>query len=70
MRAIGVASLTDTDQLIGGKLSVKVVEKDDEYGKGNDVKAYKALAGSSAPAPSAMASAPAASKSAPPWAKK
>lgn len=70
MRAIGVPSLTDTDQLIGGKMSVKVTVKSDEYGEGNEVKAYKALSGSVAPKPSAAPAAPAATGSAPPWARK
>lgn len=69
MRAIGLVNLSDTDELIGGKLTVKVTIKDDEYGRGNEVKAYKAIGGSAAPVPAAAtASAPA--KAAPPWAKK
>lgn len=76
MRAIGLATLTDTDQLIGGQMTVKLSVKpaDGQYDAGNEVKAYKALSGSVPPAPafaSAPApSAPAAAGSAPPWAKK
>ena len=70
MRALGIASLTDTDQLVGGCLAVKVTVKSDDYGEGNEVKAFKAIAGSAPPVPSAApAPAPAAGK-APPWAKK
>lgn len=72
MRAIGLAKVTDTDQLIGGSLSIKLAVKEDEYG-GNEVKGCKSLTGSIPPAPKmAAASAPAESpaKSSPPWAKK
>ena len=72
LRALGIASLTDTDQLVGGVLSVKVtVKSDEQHGDGNDVKAFKAIEGSAPPMP--VASAPAAAKpagSAPPWARK
>jgi hypothetical protein len=75
MRAIGLAKVTDTDQLIGGNLGIKLVVKTGEYA-GNEIKGYKSL-GSGSPAavapfkpvgPSAAAGAPA--KAAPPWAKK
>lgn len=80
MSALGIATLTDTDQLIGGqlivKLSVRAARTDDKTGKtyeaSNDVKAYKPAGGARMAAPGAMpkpaAAAPA--KSAPPWAKK
>ena len=74
MRAIGLAKVTDTDQLIGGNLGIKLVVKTGEYA-GNEIKGYKSL-GSVSPAAVApfkpvgpAAGAPAA-KSAPPWAKK
>jgi hypothetical protein len=73
MRAIGLAKVTDTDQLIGGNLSIKLIVKTGEY-SGNEIKGYKALGGS---APAAVApfkpvgpSAAAVGKAAPPWAKK
>lgn len=73
MRAIGLAKVTDTDQLIGGNLSIKLTVKTGEY-SGNEIKGYKALGGS---APAAVApfkpvgpSAAAVGKAAPPWAKK
>ena len=72
MRAIGLAKVTDTDQLIGGQIGIKLeVKKDAQYGASNEVKGFKSLSGSAAPAASMpSASAPAAGKTAPPWAKK
>lgn len=73
MRAVNLPALQDTDQLIGGTVSIKVaIRKSEEYGDQNEVKAYKAVAGSAAPAPaqapsSAAAQAPAAGK--PAWMK-
>jgi hypothetical protein len=73
MRAIGLAKVADTDQLIGGNLTIKLIVKTGEYA-GNEIKAYRALSGS-APAPVAPfkplgPSAAAPAKAAPPWAKK
>ncbi len=83
MRAIGLAKVTDTDQLIGGnlniKLAIRAARTDEKTGKtyeaSNEVKAYRAINGGAAPTfqASAPASAPAAAapaKAAPPWAKK
>jgi hypothetical protein len=77
MRAIGLAKVTDTDQLIGGQIGIKLSIKDDaQYGASNEVKGFKSLSGSAAPAAAVIpaktaAPAPAASaKAAPPWAKK
>jgi hypothetical protein len=74
MRAIGLAKVTDTDQLIGGQISIKLeVKNDAQYGASNEVKAFKSVSGSVAPAASPAspaAAAPAAGKAAPPWAKK
>lgn len=69
MRAIGLESVKDTDQLIGGDLQVKLkVTKSEEYGDGNDVTGFKALEGSAPPkAEKKETSQPAAS--APPWKK-
>ena len=77
MRAIGLAKVTDTDQLIGGSLSIKlIIKQDEQYGPGNEIKGFKSLtenalqmpkmasAGASAPAPAAEPK-----KAAPPWAK-
>ena len=83
MRAIGLAKVNDTDQLIGGNVNIKLAIRDkrtDEktgktYDASNEVKAYRAINGGAAPAfqASAPAAAPASSapaKAAPPWAKK
>ena len=72
MRAIGLAKVTDTDQLIGGQIGIKLeIKQDAQYGASNEVKGFKSLSGSAAPA-AAMpaASTPASGKAAPPWAKK
>jgi hypothetical protein len=73
MRAIGLSRLSDTDDFIGGKLSIKVqVTQSEQYGAGNDIRAWKAIEGSAIPRPTMPTSAPTqtASTSSPPWAKK
>lgn len=79
MRAIGLAKVTDTDQLIGGILSIKldVRAATEQYAAQNEVKGFKAITGSAptfaAPAASPAASAPAAAapaRATPPWARK
>lgn len=47
LRAINLAAIEDTDQLIGGVMDVKVTIKaaTDQYPAGNEVKAYKPLSG-------------------------
>ena len=73
MRAIGLAKVADTDQLIGGQISIKLdIKQDAQYGASNEVRGFKSVSGSVAPtAIAAPASAPAAAaKAAPPWAKK
>jgi hypothetical protein len=70
MRAIGLARIDNTDQLIGKSLSIKLeVKLSEQYGDGNEVKGFKALEGGSMPSPMSAA-APAAAKAAPPWAAK
>jgi hypothetical protein len=70
MRAVGLAKVTDTDQLIGSQIGIKLdVKQDDQYGPSNEVKGFKSLSGSAAPVASAGAQA-APAKAAPPWAKK
>lgn len=75
MRAIGLAKVSDTDQLIGGNLGIKLIVKTGEY-VGNEVKGYRAIGGVAPAAvapfkPMGAVTAPAApAKSAPPWAKK
>jgi hypothetical protein len=72
MRAIGLTSLKDTDQMIGGNLSIKLdIRISEQYGNSNEVRGFKSLSGGAAPAPKAAPSVPAAGvKAAPPWAKK
>ena len=79
MRAIGLGKVSDTDQLIGGNLGIKLSLKTGEYA-GNEVKAFRAL--SVQPAASSFAAhiplgekkatvmQAAPTKAAPPWAKK
>lgn len=76
MRAIGLAKVSDTDQLIGGSLSIKldIKEASGDYKARNEVRGFKAIEGSpmtfraAESAPSAPAGG--AAKAAPPWAKK
>lgn len=74
MRAIGLAKVTDTDQLIGGSLQIKLAVRaaTEQYSAQNEVKGFKAITGSAptfaAPAASAPASAGPA-KATPPWIK-
>ena len=71
MRAIGLARVTDTDQLIGGSLVIKLdVKEDEKYGERNEVKGFKAVMGAISGLPTAAPAAPASAKAAPPWAKK
>lgn len=67
MRAIGLTRLEDTDQLIGKRLTVKLVtRKSEQYGDKNEVKGYRSN-GSSSTSSAQAGSPPATSK--PPWAK-
>lgn len=66
LRAINLAAIEDTDQLIGGVMDVKVTIKaaTDQYAAGNEVKGYYAPAGATKPAtalpkPQTQATAPA-----------
>lgn len=79
MRAIGLARVTDTDQLINGELQVKLaIKRDEQYGDKNEIKAFKATTTSQLPQASGVIAAHVAtgeknatvSQSAPPWAKK
>lgn len=76
MRALGLSQLSDTDQLIGGSLQIKLdVKTDEQYGTRNEVKGFKA-AGNAMPVSAVPTFAkPAAAESkpasvAPPWANK
>ncbi len=74
MRAIGLARVTDTDQLVGGSLSIKldIREGNGQYGPQNEVRGYKATSGSQVPAfaPAAAPAAQSTASAAPPWAKR
>lgn len=77
MRAIGLARVTDTDQLIGAQLAIKVAirEAQNGYEAQNEVKGFKSVGGSApsaaavpsfaAPKPAQHIAAPAASGTAP-----
>lgn len=66
MRAIGLAKVDDSDQLIGGQLGIKLkTRKSEQYGDQNEVSGWRAVAGSTPPSASA-----APTGKAPPWAKK
>lgn len=71
MRAIGLAKVQDSDELIGGQLAVKVKTKPAEngYEARNEVSGFKAIDGSTPPKPAATTAAASTSAS-PPWAKK
>jgi hypothetical protein len=72
MRAIGLGKVSDTDQLIGGNLGIKLSVKTGEYA-GNEIKGYRSLNGA-APAAAvpfkSVAPSTTTAKAAPPWAKK
>ena len=69
MEACGIPSLSDTDQLVGGNLVVRVGSREYNGTMQNEVKGYKA-AGATVSLPAAKQEAPATSKASPPWAKK
>lgn len=60
LRATGIAKLSDTDQLLGMALSVKVIIKQDDQGEKNEIKGFKALQGGAIPSikPAAAPAAP------------
>ena len=68
MRAIGLARVKNTDQLIGGNLQIKLsIRADEGYEPSNDVKGYKSVgSGTMAPQPAESKT----GKSSPPWATK
>jgi hypothetical protein len=70
-RALGLPAISDTDQLIGGTLQIKVAIKTQEgYEPSNEVKGYKASEGSTMPTKAATPAAAAPAASSPPWMKK
>ena len=72
MRAIGLTRLSDTDDFIGGKLSIKLrVTQNEQYGPSNDIQGWKALEGGAIQRPAMPTSAPSSSSaSTPPWVKR
>ena len=73
MRAVGIAKMRDTDELIGKELKIKVVVKSDaEYGDRNEIKNWKPLGDSIGKATiksTATAKPTNTGKATPPWAK-
>ena len=72
MLSIGLQKLSNTDQLLGANLSIKLTIKDSpEYGLKNEVQAFKAIEGSTPPvsAPAHVAAPPPATSVTAPWAK-
>ena len=69
-RALGIPAVSDTDQIVGGVLSIKLAtRKSEEYGDKNEVKGFRARNGSAPPSAAAKpAAAPA--RATPPWMKK
>ena len=70
MRAIGLAKISDTDQLVGGvcELKITIRKGNDQYPDSNDIQAWKAV--SSGPPASVAADAVTQQKQSPPWVKK
>jgi len=70
LRSIGLAKVSDTDQLIGCTCQIKLVTRTQEgYEPSNDIKGWKAVDGAAMPK-TAQVNTPAASSVSPPWAKK
>jgi hypothetical protein len=67
MRSVGLSAVTDTDQLLGTTMQIKIdIRESEQYGPSNEVKAWKALAAGMAPPPAVKPPASNA-KTAPPW---
>jgi len=71
MRALGLAAVSDTDELINGHLTIKIDVRpaSGEYGPQNEVKGWRSSTGSLPPQPKPE-SAGASGKASPPWATK
>ena len=74
LRSIGLAKVSDTDQLIGNRCSIKLTTKTSEgYEPSNEIKGWKSIEGGAMPkpaAPAAPASAAATPPVSPPWGRK
>ena len=69
LRAVGIAKLEDTDQLIGKSGDMKLtVKSSEQYGDGNEVKGFRAIKGSPMPGAGSPGASPAAKAKAP-WEK-
>ena len=65
-RALGLETVSDTDQLVGGEMLIKVtIRQSEEYGDSNEVRDWKAAA----PAASAPSTPPAPPSGGLPWSK-
>ena len=72
MRACGLQRLTDTDQLVGANLEIKLKVRPatEQYDASNNVTEYRSISGSAMPKASAPSQTTSNGDSAPPWAKK
>lgn len=71
MRAVGLARVDDTDQLIGHSLQIKLSTRvQDGYEPTNEVRQFKVIEGGHLPPLSIAIPAPSAQVVTPPWAKK
>lgn len=71
MRSVGLARVTDTDELLNHSLQIKLKVREQEgYEPTNDVSGFKAVSGATAPAAMQSQSSTPAASAAPPWAKK
>jgi len=70
MRAVGLAKVNDTDELLGASLLIKLATRKQEgYEPTNEIKAFKSLDGAELPTPAAKATQPEVTKAKAPWAK-
>jgi hypothetical protein len=72
MRALGLAAVNDTEQLLNGHLTIKIDVRpgSGDYGPQNEVKGWKSSTGSMPPLPASAAPAGVSGAKPPPWAKK
>ena len=72
MRAVGLPSVSNTDELINGHLTIKIDVRpaSGEYAAQNEVKGWRSSTGSLPPQPKPETPAGAPAKASPPWAKK
>ena len=69
-RALGIKTVNDTDQLIGGHCQIKVVVRQSEgYDPQNEIKRFKAIDGAAMPKPVVQQTTTISGGSTPPWGK-